>query len=68
VGRLEPILCEGASKTDPLVATGRTLGMRVVNFSLPNGVKSPAEIEGRILPVRITEANSFALKGEVELL
>lgn len=68
VGKVEQILCEGPSKTDPLVATGRTLGYRVVNFSLPNGVKDPAELAGRMLPVRITEANSFSLKGEPALL
>ncbi len=68
IGKIEPILCEGASRYDPTMATGRTLGWRVVNFSLPNGVKAPSEIEGRVLPVKITEANSFALKGEVSLL
>lgn len=68
VGRVEEILCEGPSKTDPNVATGRTLGWRIVNFTLPNGVKHPSEIEGRLLPIRITEANSFALKGEPALL
>lgn len=68
VGRVEEILCEGPSKTDPMMATGRTVGFRVVNFSLPNGVKSPAELEGRILPIRITEANSFSLRGEPALL
>ncbi len=68
VGRVEEILCEGPSKYDPLMATGRTLGMRTVNFTPPNGVKGPADIEGRFLPVRITEANSFSLKGEAALL
>ncbi len=68
IGRVEQILCEGASKTDPLMATGRTLGFRVVNFSLPNGVSQPAEIAGRTLPIRITDANTFALKGEPALL
>jgi tRNA-2-methylthio-N6-dimethylallyladenosine synthase len=68
VGKVEEILCEGPSKTDPAVATGRTLGWRVVNFSLPEGARSPAEIEGCILSVRITEANSFALKGEALIL
>lgn len=68
VGKIEEILCEGPSKTDPRMATGRTLGMRVVNFTPPDGVSGPAEIEGRLLPVRITDANSFALKGETALL
>jgi len=68
IGRIEDILCEGASKTDPTIATGRTLGSRVVNFSLPKGVQSPAELEGRILPVRITDANTFSLTGEAAIL
>lgn len=68
IGRVEEILCEGASKTDPTIATGRTLGSRVVNFSLPKGVQSPAELEGRILPVRITDANTFSLTGEAAIL
>jgi tRNA-2-methylthio-N6-dimethylallyladenosine synthase len=68
VGKIEDVLCEGASKYDPQVAGGRTLGGRVVNFSLPDGVKDPAEIAGRTIPVRIVEANSFALRGEPALL
>jgi tRNA-2-methylthio-N6-dimethylallyladenosine synthase len=68
VGRVEDVLCEGASKTDPQMATGRTLAWRVINFSLPNGVKNPSDIEGRFIPVRVTEANSFSLKGEPALL
>lgn len=68
IGKVEQILCEGASKTDPLVAFGRTLGMRVVNFSLPNGVQRPEELAGKFLPVKILEANSFSLKGEPAIL
>ncbi len=67
LGRLEEILCEGSSRTDPGVATGRTLGMRVVNFLPPKG-RAPADIEGKFVPVRITDATSFALKGEMALL
>lgn len=68
VGRVEMILVEGPSKNNPLVGTGRTLGLRPVNFSLPDGVKSPAEISGKFLPVKIIEANTFSLKGEPVLL
>ena len=68
IGKVEEVLCEGASKTDPLVAAGRTLGFRTVNFSLPDGVTDPARLEGRLIPVRITEANSYSLKGEPALL
>ena len=68
IGVVEEILVEGASKNNPLMATGRTMAWKTVNFTLPNGVKTPAEIEGKFLPVRITEANSFAFKGEPALL
>jgi len=68
IGRLEEVLCEGPSKTEPNVATGRTLGARVVNFTLPAGSPAPATLEGRILPVKITDANTYSLTGEMELL
>ncbi|MGZ3705277.1 MAG: tRNA (N6-isopentenyl adenosine(37)-C2)-methylthiotransferase MiaB, partial [Bdellovibrionota bacterium] len=67
IGKVEEILCEGPSRSEPTIATGRTLGMRVVNFTPPSG-RIPAELEGRFLPVRITDATSFALKGEAALL
>lgn len=67
VGKIESVLCEGPSRHDPLVATGRTPGWKIVNFSIPDGVKSPSELEGKILPVKILEAKTFALKGEVAL-
>jgi tRNA-2-methylthio-N6-dimethylallyladenosine synthase len=66
IGALEEILCEGPSRSEPLVATGRTLGMRVVNFVPPAGV-APEKLEGKFVPVRITDATSFALKGEVAI-
>ncbi len=68
LGRVEEVLVEGPSKTNPLLAMGRTLGLKTVNFSLPNGLKSPQEAEGRIIPVKITETNAFALKGEAAIL
>jgi len=67
IGKIEEILCEGASKTEPSVASGRTLGMRQVNFTPPTGT-SPVDLEGKFLPVRITGANSFSLRGEAALL
>jgi tRNA-2-methylthio-N6-dimethylallyladenosine synthase len=66
IGLVEEILCEGPSRSEPSVATGRTLGMRVVNFAPPPGV-DPSKLEGRFVPVKITEATSFALKGEVAI-
>lgn len=68
IGKVEEILCEGPSKTEPMVATGRTAQWRIVNFNLPDGVKNPSAIEGKFIPVKITDANSFSLKGEPALL
>lgn len=68
IGRVEEILCEGPSKTEPKIATGRTLGGRVVNFSLPAGSSPPPELEGKILSVKITDANTYSLTGEAVLL
>lgn len=67
VGRVEEVLCEGPSKSEPTVASGRTLGGRMVNFLPPSG-RTPVELEGRFVPVKITDATSFALKGEAALL
>jgi tRNA-2-methylthio-N6-dimethylallyladenosine synthase len=67
IGRVEEVLCEGPSRTDPDVACGRTPGGLATNFTLPAGV-SPASVEGRFLPVKIVNCNSYVLKGEVELL
>jgi tRNA-2-methylthio-N6-dimethylallyladenosine synthase len=66
LGKLEEVLCEGPSRSEPTVATGRTLGMRVVNFLPPPG-KLPGDLEGRFIPIKITDATSFSLKGEVAI-
>jgi tRNA-2-methylthio-N6-dimethylallyladenosine synthase len=67
IGVVEEILCEGPSRTDPQVASGRTLGMRPVNFTLPAGTR-PESVEGKFVPVKIVGANTFALMGEAVLL
>ncbi|MCO5142021.1 MAG: tRNA (N6-isopentenyl adenosine(37)-C2)-methylthiotransferase MiaB [Oligoflexia bacterium] len=68
VGKVEEVLCEGESKTNANLATGRTAGWRIVNFSLEGSDLKPSQLEGRILPVKITDANTYALKGELSLL
>lgn len=67
-GRAFEVLVEGPSKTDATRATGRTAGWRSVNFSLPNGVRTPSELEGKFLPVKITATNAFGIAGEPALL
>ena len=67
-GKVFDVLVEGPSKTNPEFACGRTLGWKNINFSLPNGVRSPQELEGRILPVRVLESNAYGIIGEPALL
>ena len=59
VGSVRPVLCEGESKTDPGVYTGRTPGHKLVNFTADAPVKA-----GETVPVRILSSNTFSLIGE----
>ncbi len=56
VGRIETVLVEGPSKRNPLVATTRTEGNRIVHV---DGVFEP----GRFFDVRITQAAPHYLEG-----
>ncbi len=67
-GKVFDVLVEGPSKTNPEFACGRTLSWKNINFSLPNGVKAPAELEGRIIPVKVTNSNAYGILGEPALL
>jgi tRNA-2-methylthio-N6-dimethylallyladenosine synthase len=62
VGKVQRILVEGASRKDPGELTGRTECNRSVNF--PGGPNAQ-RLVGRMLDVRITEARSHSLRGEV---
>ena len=53
------ILVEGKSKTDESFMTGRTEGGKVVNF------KGSPELKGQFLNVKITEAKTWSLMGEI---
>ncbi|SEK93430.1 tRNA (N6-isopentenyl adenosine(37)-C2)-methylthiotransferase MiaB [Ectothiorhodospira marina] len=59
VGSVESILVEGPSRKDPAFMAGRTANHRMVNF--PGG----PELLGQFVPVRITEAMSNSLRGEL---
>ncbi|MDR1246339.1 MAG: tRNA (N6-isopentenyl adenosine(37)-C2)-methylthiotransferase MiaB [Clostridiales Family XIII bacterium] len=59
MGRTEIVLAEGSSKTNPAMMTGKTDSGKVVNF------RAPAELAGRMLPVRITGIRTFSLYGEL---
>ena len=58
-GKVMKILVEGKSKTDESFMTGRTEGGKVVNF------KASPELKGQFLDVKITEAKTWSLMGEI---
>jgi tRNA-2-methylthio-N6-dimethylallyladenosine synthase len=57
VGRVEEVLAEGPSRTDPELRRGRTRRNATVNFA---GVAAP----GELVEVRITGSTSTTLRGE----
>jgi tRNA-2-methylthio-N6-dimethylallyladenosine synthase len=59
VGRVERVLVEGASRKREHELAGRTGNNRVVNFA------GSAEIVDQFVHVRITEARSHSLRGEL---
>ncbi len=59
VGRVERILVDGASKTDKTMMSGRTDSSKIVNF------KGDASLTGKYVDVKITEARTWSLNGEL---
>ncbi len=59
VGSVQSVLVEGPSKKNPEELTGKTENMRSVNFP------APPRLIGQFVDVRITEALSNSLRGEV---
>ena len=59
VGTIEQVLVEGAAKKNAGELAGRTGNNRTVNFA------GTADLIGRFVPVRITEARSHSLRGTV---
>jgi tRNA-2-methylthio-N6-dimethylallyladenosine synthase len=62
VGGVERILVEGPSAKDPDELTGKTENMRSVNFP------GQRRMIGQFVDVRITEARTNSLRGEVVLV
>jgi tRNA-2-methylthio-N6-dimethylallyladenosine synthase len=60
VGNVEPVLVERRSKKDKAEWAGRTENNRMVNFP----ATSEADLAGKLLNVRITQAMSHSLRGE----
>ncbi len=58
VGETVSVLCEGVSKNDPCMMTGRADVPRPVHF------KGDASMEGKILKIKITGADKYSLRGE----
>ena len=56
---VQACLVEGVSKKDPEQLQGRTANNRVVNFS------GDISLLNHLVPIRITQAHTFSLKGEL---
>jgi tRNA-2-methylthio-N6-dimethylallyladenosine synthase len=65
-GRRPEVLIEGKSKTDESMLSGRTDSGKLVNFSVPDEIKSFVQT-GDIVPVEITGINTFSFTGECRL-
>lgn len=57
--KIVEVLVEGESKKNPEILSGRTRTNRLVNF------KGPKEVIGEIVFVKITEAKTWSLDGEM---
>ncbi|MBQ5791849.1 MAG: 30S ribosomal protein S12 methylthiotransferase RimO [Clostridia bacterium] len=58
-GKVLTVLVEGESKTDAEYMSGRTDGGKIVNF------KAPENLKGSFVNVKITEAKTWSLSGEL---
>ena len=59
VGTTQVVLVEGTSRKDEKELMGRTDNNRIVNFP------APARLIGQMVPIRITQALTNTLRGEV---
>ena len=64
-GELIEVLVEGLSKRDQRLISGKSPKNQTVHAPLPQGV-SIAELAGSFVTVRIDEAKTWYLKGEIE--
>jgi len=63
VGSVQRVLVEGASKRDATVLAGRSDGNKVVHAPVADGM--PEDLAGTFVDVRITEAHTWFLAGEL---
>ena len=59
VGRVEKVLVDGVSKNDETMLSGRLESSKIVNF------KGDRCLEGQYVKVKITEAHTWSLNGEL---
>lgn len=59
VGRIEKVLVDGVSKTDKNMLSGRLDSSKIVNF------KGDESLTGKYVNVKITEAHTWSLNGEL---
>ena len=60
VGNTVRVLCDGISKNNPSVYSGRTEGNKIVFF------EGTPDMEGQFVEVKIDRAEAFALYGQVK--
>ena len=65
LGQVVEVLVEGPSKRDENVLVGHSEKNRTVHFPVPPGL-SEREVVGRIARVRVEEARTWYLRGEME--
>ena len=58
-GRVETVLVDGISKTNPELMSGRTDGGKIVNFA------GSEDMLGKYIDVKITKAKQWSLEGEI---
>lgn len=61
IGRVEKVLVDGPSKRNSKTYGGRTESFKLVNF------KGSPDMIGNVVDVRITDAGTFSLEGEVKM-
>lgn len=65
LGTLPTVLVEGTSKRDDSVLVGHSEKNQTVHFCLPEGLNAK-DLIGKIVDVRVLEAKTWYLRGEVE--
>ena len=65
LGSVTQVLVEGASKRSDLVCVGHSPHNQTVHFDVPEGMNA-ASLEGSIVDVRVNEARTWYLSGDME--